>query len=673
MVFFPAKILLFGEYNLLKNGEAIVMPYFKYKGFFNALTNHNKTPNNIQLHQALAHLLIFFKNQNLDFFNIQAFENDILTQKIFFDSDIPQGYGVGSSGALTAALYHHYTTPASELHVLKTQLACLESCFHGSSSGIDPLISYIQKQLHICSNNNIQIIEKPFFEPTLNKAPLHVFLINTGIARQTAPLVQIFKQKCTNPNFEKQFNTELIEPTNNAIYNLLNIENELFIENLQQISLAQKKLLVEMIPASFMPLWEKGLATKTYFLKLCGAGGGGFLLGFTQKKETTQKIFKSLNINFLDWLFCIIVMFCIGTKQSFGQNNSTAQSNGLQILVNELVQTHTKKDTTYSIAVGIIDSQNIYRFFYGNNCTTTAQQPPNANTLFHIGAITKVFTALLTLSLNNQNIINIYNPITDYLPDSISRQNSGLKNITIYQLLTHTSGFPREPYNKAFTIISPDNPYSNYTIQDLYNFLINYKVSIKQQKKPTFRYSHVGMGILTHLIENATNKSYDNLLNEQILTPLKLYNTTLQPTQNQLKRLCSGRNFNGNVLPTLKYASMQGSEALFSTLNDLVQVAFCSIDTLNCPNLPTYIKKSIIQSQQIQYKTTVEYAKVGLGWYIVQRNKKSPQIITHSGRTGGYSNFIALIPNTKTAVVLLSNSNNIIDQLGLDILELINR
>ncbi len=211
-------------------------------------------------------------------FDVTSLEFDV-GQGLFFDSTIPQGYGVGSSGALCAALFQRYvkigTEDAQDIPKLKTYFARMEAHFHGTSSGIDPLISYLARPLLIRGPEDLGPVKLP--EP--GAGPGALFLLNTGRPRRTEPLVNLFLEKCKNHVFDRLCTTDLVPITHDCIQNFLEGNQRGLWESFRSLSQFQYEHFGPMIPKLYSDLWPQGLVSGTFAMKLCGAGGGGFLLG----------------------------------------------------------------------------------------------------------------------------------------------------------------------------------------------------------------------------------------------------------------------------------------------------------------------------------------------------------------------------------------------------------
>ena len=275
---YPSKILLFGEYCVIQGSRALAIPFphFYGKWIFN--------PNIEQ--ESLNGLLDYLNERQFWWIDIQAFTSD-LEKGLQFQSNIPIGYGIGSSGALCAALYDRYASKPKDLQLLQQRLAKIESCFHGNSSGIDPLVCYLKHPILIEKDKNIK---------ALSALPLRekyqFFLVDTGISRKTAPLVEYYLDQCKDDDYLDLVNTKLQQQTEFAIEATTNnLVEQLFI-SFEGISQFQLRYFKRMIPSAFVNYWEQGLENREYYLKLCGAGGGGFLLGITNNFDRIKSYFK---------------------------------------------------------------------------------------------------------------------------------------------------------------------------------------------------------------------------------------------------------------------------------------------------------------------------------------------------------------------------------------------
>ncbi len=218
-----------------------------------------------------------------------------LENGLYFDSNIPQGYGLGSSGALVAALYHQYWKNKKKnvnITELKKELAEVECYFHGKSSGLDPIVCYLAKSVLIKDGE----VSEAFDLPEANKTTLQIFLLNTHIERKTSPFVNLFLEKCNQQKFMNTVSKSLIPANNIAIESFMKRKPAELMNSVKLISQLQFDLLPEFIPAKFKEAWQQGLKHNEYHFKICGAGGGGFIIGFAKTNTDLSPMLGGLDI-----------------------------------------------------------------------------------------------------------------------------------------------------------------------------------------------------------------------------------------------------------------------------------------------------------------------------------------------------------------------------------------
>ena len=295
---FYAKILLFGEYGIIKDSKGLAIPFNAFKGalrFQEDTSSEIASSSNSHLKSYAAYLKNQVAEQRLDVsFDFERLDAD-LEKGMYFDSSIPMGYGVGSSGAIVAAIYDRYadekvsvlgSLTRDKLLTLKGQFAIMESHFHGTSSGLDPLNSYLSLPILIHAKDHIE--STPI--PSQNQAGKGaVFLLDSGITGETAPMVQLFMENLKNKQFEEVMREQFVQYTDACIDHFLNGNIRSLFSDLRKLSGVVFDHFKPMIPMNFHDIWKKGLETDTYYLKLCGSGGGGYFLGFTQDLEATKK------------------------------------------------------------------------------------------------------------------------------------------------------------------------------------------------------------------------------------------------------------------------------------------------------------------------------------------------------------------------------------------------
>lgn len=294
---FYSKILLFGEYGIIKDSKGLSIPYNFYNGALKV--DENPSEEAIKSNESLKRFASYLESLDKD---LVSFDIDKLKEEVdsgmYFDSSIPQGYGVGSSGALVAAIYDKYATEKitvlenltrEKLLKLKAVFSEMESFFHGKSSGLDPLNSYLSLPILINSKDNIEATGIPS-QSTEGKGA--VFLLDSGIVGETAPMVSIFMENMKNEGFRSMLKEQFIKHTDACVDDFLKGDIKSLFRNTKQLSKIVLNNFKPMIPNQFHELWKKGIETNDYYLKLCGSGGGGYILGFTEDIERAKAALK---------------------------------------------------------------------------------------------------------------------------------------------------------------------------------------------------------------------------------------------------------------------------------------------------------------------------------------------------------------------------------------------
>ncbi len=301
---FYSKILLFGEYGIIKDSKGLSIPYNFYNGALKIdehKTINTKKSNNSLLRFATYLANVQEENPELVTFDIEALKTDV-EKGLYFDSSIPQGYGVGSSGALVAAIYDKYANnkitvlenlTREKLLQLKAIFAEMESFFHGKSSGLDPLNSYLSLPILINSKDNIEPAGIPSQTEDGKGA---VFLLDSGSTGETAPMVQIFMENMKQEGFRSMVKDQFVKHTDACVHDFLKGDVKSLFGNVKQLSKVVLDNFKPMIPKQFHTLWKKGIDTNAYYLKLCGSGGGGYMLGFTEDIEKAREALKDYRL-----------------------------------------------------------------------------------------------------------------------------------------------------------------------------------------------------------------------------------------------------------------------------------------------------------------------------------------------------------------------------------------
>ena len=301
---FYSKILLFGEYGIIRDSKGLSIPYNFYNGALK--TSENLSGESAKSNEGLRKFAVYLQTiqqqkPELVSFDLEALNADV-ANGMYFDSSIPQGYGVGSSGALVAAIYDKYAhnkitvlenLTREKLLQLKNIFGQLESFFHGKSSGLDPLNSYLSIPILIKSKDNIEATGIPNQSFDGKGA---VFLLDSGIVGETAPMVTIFMENLKDKGFRAMLKNQFVKYTDACVENFLGGDMKSLFSNTKKLSKVVLNNFKPMIPESFHGIWQQGIDTNDYYLKLCGSGGGGYILGFTQDLEKAKAALKDYKL-----------------------------------------------------------------------------------------------------------------------------------------------------------------------------------------------------------------------------------------------------------------------------------------------------------------------------------------------------------------------------------------
>ncbi len=285
-----SKVILFGEYSMIFDATALMIPLKRFSAQWQFPQSRNlasSLPSNQSLKQFCKYLS---ENQELsNLFDFQSFSKD-LNEGLFIASNVPSGYGLGSSGTLVAAVYDRYAMQKTDDYLqLKTLFGLMESHFHGSSSGIDPLQCYLGQPFKI-TPKGLQILSDDFL-----KKDIHICLIDTKIKSNTKPLVNHFKQQRENPDFLNRFQTEYLPCVKTCIDAMISGDKELFFKSLKQLAQGQLQLLRPMITENTLDLFTTDFGFN-FGVKISGSGGGGYVLGFTDDMEKAADLLKDFEV-----------------------------------------------------------------------------------------------------------------------------------------------------------------------------------------------------------------------------------------------------------------------------------------------------------------------------------------------------------------------------------------
>lgn len=288
-----SKVILFGEYSMIFDATALMIPLKRFSAQWQLPQSRNRAAS-LTSNQSLKRFCQYLSEKEYlsNLLDLQALRRD-LDEGLFLASNVPSGYGLGSSGTLVAAVYDRYTIRKTEDYLqLKTLFGTMESHFHGSSSGIDPLQCYLGQPFKI-TPEGVQLLSDDFL-----KKDIHICLIDTKIKSNTKPLVNHFKAQRENPEFLNRFQSEYVPCVTSCINSMIEDNKELFFRSLKQLAKGQLDFLRPMVTDNTLDFFTADYDFN-FGVKISGSGGGGYVLGFTDNVDNASDLLKDFEVIWL--------------------------------------------------------------------------------------------------------------------------------------------------------------------------------------------------------------------------------------------------------------------------------------------------------------------------------------------------------------------------------------
>ena len=313
------------------------------------------------------------------------------------------------------------------------------------------------------------------------------------------------------------------------------------------------------------------------------------------------------------------------------------------------------------IVVGVVDAHGRRIITYGM-LENGDPRPLNGDTIFEIGSVTKVFTSLLLADMVQRGEVALSDPVAKYLPAEAKVPERGGRKITLVDLSTHTSGLPRGPSN--FHPKDPANPYADYTVEQLYQFLSSYQLT--RDIGSQFEYSNLGGGLLGLALARRAGMDYEALVHSRVTGPLGMTSTGITLTPEMQARLAVGHNAQLKSVPNWDVSpAVRGAGGLRSSANDMLTFLAANLGYVKSPLGPAMA--SMLSVRRPTGPPPLD--DIGLAWFI---NKVfEDEIVWHSGGTGGYQSFIGFDAKTGVGIVVLSNTSTAagVEDIGMHLLD----
>ena len=283
-------------------------------------------------------------------------------------------------------------------------------------------------------------------------------------------------------------------------------------------------------------------------------------------------------------------------------------------------------------------------------------KPLDADSVFEIGSITKVFTAILLAEMADRGEVSLEDPVAKFLPPTVHVPERGGKQIRLIDLSTQTSGLPRMPDNLRPK--DPANPYADYTADQMFEFLGRHELA--RDIGAQFEYSNLGVGLLGQALTRRAGKSYEALVQERILTPLKMDHSGVTLTPWMREHLATGHDAQLKIASNWDIPAFAGAGALRSTMNDMLRFVRANLDPAG-----GRLQRAMQQTHQSRASAGRADMSIGMNWLI--RRMNDHDVLWHNGGTGGYRTWIGFDKARKVGAIVLTNSAIGNDDLGFEL------
>jgi CubicO group peptidase (beta-lactamase class C family) len=315
---------------------------------------------------------------------------------------------------------------------------------------------------------------------------------------------------------------------------------------------------------------------------------------------------------------------------------------------------------TVGIVVGVLEPGGRRRIVPYGKRAAGDNRPLDGETVFEIGSITKVFTALLLADAVQRGEVALTDPVAKYLPDTVTVPERG-RAITLQDLAMHTSGLPRLPDNMKPK--DPANPYADYSTAQMYEFLSRHQ--LRRDVGAEYEYSNLGGGLLGHVLARRAGTDYETLVRTRIAGPLGMTHTGITLTPEMQALLAPGHNPGLERVPNWDLPTLAGAGALRSNADDMLSFLAVALGTPSfarsereraTDGTQSTLERAFASMLATRRPTGNASLEIALGWHVL----KTPEteIVWHNGGTGGYRTWIGYEPKSRTAVVVLSNAGS---------------
>lgn len=301
-----------------------------------------------------------------------------------------------------------------------------------------------------------------------------------------------------------------------------------------------------------------------------------------------------------------------------------------------------------SMVVAVVDGDRSHVYAFGKLDNGKA---PDADALYQIGSITKTFTATLLAEAVDRGKVKLDTPVAKLLPGFTIPSRTG-KAITLGELAMQDSGLPRLPSNMLHA--NSSDPYAEYDAAKLKAFLAGYRLPRDPGAK--YEYSNLGLGLLGYALAQHAGTSYAKLLQARILEPLGMSASSATFSEPLDSSWAPGHDEQGKPVQPWHFEALAGCGAINSTGADMLRYLKANMDRGN---------GALTEAMKFAHEPRRALGgdeRIGLAW--MTKHDNDGDVTWHNGMTGGYASFVGFTTDGKRGVVILTNIQQSVDDLG---------
>ena len=339
--------------------------------------------------------------------------------------------------------------------------------------------------------------------------------------------------------------------------------------------------------------------------------------------------------------------------------NNAPDNKDLETAIDSEIKKLTNNDLSYGLVIGIYKAGKSFIKGYGT-VNKEGAAVPGASTVFQIASVSKLFTASLLQLLCDEGIVKIDATLGELIGESVALSPAA-REVTLKQLVTHTSGFPKDPKPlvlKATKLAGKENllqnPFSHIEREDIFEYL---KTTEDKRAPGKFEYSNFGMGLLGHVLEIVTKKDFESLISEKLLVPLDMRDTAISLTPEMKLHLAQGHTGAGEPSPLWTFRALAGAGAFNSDAEDMMRFIRANIE------------EGSAMSRTLKKMHVPQFGgDTGIGWMqptFIDRFVGNQSVVWHNGMVGGYASYLSIDTKAMTGIVILSNKAIDVTMLGM--------